>query len=59
MTEGNGSCRRKPLNQNGIFLTTEHTDDTEPEHGNRRTDEQGVVNFEVPEQYFFTTNLRE
>ena len=22
--------------QNGIFFTTEHTDDTEPEHGNRR-----------------------
>jgi len=23
-----------------------------PEHGNRRTDEQGTLNFEVPERYF-------
>jgi len=27
-----------------------------PEHGNRRTDEQGITNFEVPERYFLTTN---
>ena len=30
-----------------------------PERGNRRTDEQGTLNAEVPEQYFLTTNLRE
>jgi len=27
-----------------------------PEHGNRRTDEQGTLNAEVPERYFLTTN---
>ena len=26
-------------------------------HGNRRTDEQGTLNFEVPEQYFFNHAL--
>ena len=30
-----------------FFLTTEH--------GNRRTDEHGTLNFEVPDQYIFLT----
>jgi len=42
--------RHLPLvnSPNRIFINHMGT----AEHGNRRTDEQGTLNFEVPEQYF-------